>query len=427
MQPSFQIVYRSIVSCAVAVLLAATNAHAADEGWPQFRGPDGQGHTTADLPITFSDTENVVWKTPIAGKGWSSPVVECPRIWLTTALDEGRSLHAVCIDRANGKILHDVELFQIAEPQKVNEKNSYASPTPVIEANRVWVHFGTYGTACLDATTGKVLWKHQDLKLNHQEGPGSSPVILGDLLLIHCDGIDVQYFAALDKSTGKIAWKVDRSAPKNPSPDQRKAFCTPLVIEVNGRKQIISVGAECVYAYDPDGGAEIWRVAVPGFSNVPRPLFADGLLVICTGYMKPQIWAIRPDGKGDVTDTHVVWRVTNQVPANPSPVIVGQEVYMVSDAGVASCLDLHTGAENFKTRLGASYSASPLAAPGRVYFFSEKGDVFVLQTGKTFHELAHNVMPDRIMASPAVAGQSLLLRTETHLYRIERPAANAAK
>lgn len=409
------------------MMIAASSAHAADDSWPQFRGPDGQGHTTADLPITFSDTENVVWKTPIDGRGWSSPVVEGSRIWLTTAIDDGHSLHALCIDRANGKILHDIELFQIAEPKKINEKNSYASPTPVIEANRVWFHFGTYGTACLDATTGKVLWKHQELKLDHQEGPGSSPVILGDLLLINCDGIDVQYFAALDKSTGKIAWKVDRSAPKNPSPDQRKAFCTPLVIEVNGRKQIISVGAECVYAYDPEGGAEIWRVGFPGFSNVPRPLFADGLLVVCTGYMKPQIWAIRPDGKGDVTDTRVVWKVTNQVPANPSPVIVGQEIYMVSDAGVVSCLDLHTGRENFKSRLGATYSASLLAAPGRVYIFSEKGDVFILQTGKTFQQLAHNTMPDRIMASPAVAGQSLFLRTETHLYRIERPAANAAK
>jgi outer membrane protein assembly factor BamB len=411
----------------VLFVFAVASACRAQDSWPQFRGPDGQGHATADLPITFSDTENVVWKTPIAGRGWSSPVIDGPRIWLTTALDDGHSLHAVCLDRNSGKIVHDVELFQIAEPQKINEKNSYASPSPVIEGNRVWFHFGTYGTACLDATTSKVLWKHQDLKLDHQEGPGSTPVLCGDLLLIHCDGIDVQFLAALDKSTGKIVWKSERSAPKHPSPDQRKAFCTPLLIEVAGRKQIISVAAQRVYAYDPDGGAEIWHVELPGFSNVPRPLYADGLLVVCTGYMKPQLWAIRPDGKGDVTQSHVGWRVTNNVPANPSPVIVGQEIHMVSDQGIASCLDLQTGTEHYKTRLGASFSASPLAAPGRVYYFSEKGDVHVVQPGKVYQELAHNVMPDRIMASPAVAGGALFLRTETHLYRIERPAASAAK
>lgn len=416
-----------VVGWVVVFVVAAATACKAEDSWPQFRGPDGQGHTTADLPITFSDTENVVWKTPIAGRGWSSPVVDGARIWLTTAVDGGHSMHAVCIDRASGKILRDVELFQIAELKKINEKNSYASPTPVIEGKRVWFHFGTYGTACLDATTGKVVWKHQDLQLDHQEGPGSSPVIFGDLLLIHCDGIDVQYLAALDKNTGKMAWKAERSAPKNPAPDQRKAYCTPLVIDVAGRKQIISVGAERVYAYDPDGGAEIWHADFSGFSNVPRPLFANGLLVICTGYMKPQIWAIRPDGKGDITQSHVVWKAPNQVPANPSPVIVGDEVYMVNDQGVFSCLDLQTGRELYKSRLGGSYSASLLAAPGRVYAFSEKGDVFVLQAGKTFQELAHNAMPDRIMASPAVAGQALLLRTETHLYRIERPAANAGK
>jgi len=413
------------VCVGVALLCVITSSSSAEDLWPQFRGPDGQGHTTADLPLDFSDTDNVVWKTPIAGRGWSSPAVADQRIWLTTAVDNGHVLRAFCLDQATGNVLHDVLVFEIAEPQKINEKNSYASPSPVIEGNRVWVYYGTYGMACLDATTGKILWKNQDLLLDHKEGPGSSPVLCGELILVHCDGQDVQYLAAIDKSTGKLAWKAERSAPKNPSPDLRKAYSTPLVIEVDGRKQIISVAADRVYAYDPDGGAELWHVDFTGFSNVPRPLFAGGLVVISTGYMKPQLLAIRPDGKGDVTETHVAWRVVNQVPANSSPVIVGEEIYMVSDQGVVSCLDLQTGREHYKSRLGSNYSASPLAAPGRVYFFSEKGDVFVLRTGKKFEELAHNVMPDRIMASPAVAGQALLLRTESSLYRIERPAANA--
>ncbi|HEY1599118.1 MAG TPA: PQQ-binding-like beta-propeller repeat protein [Pirellulales bacterium] len=399
----------------------------AGESWPQFRGPDGQGHADAvGLPVTWSDDENVTWKTAIAGRGWSSPVVDGDRIWLTTALDDGRSLHALCIDRASGRIVHDEHVFNIDEPAKINAKNSYASPTPVIEGDRVWVHFGTYGTACLDSRSGKILWTNNELKLDHKEGPGSSPILVGNLLVVNCDGMDVQYVVALDKRTGSIVWKAERSGRKNADPDLRKAYSTPLAIDVAGRKQIVSVGADRASAYDAATGAELWYVDFEGFSNVPRPLFAGGLVILDTGYMKPQLWAIRPDGAGDVTESHIVWRVKNQVPANPSPVVVDQNLYMVSDQGVLTCLEVQTGKERFKSRLGGNFSASPISAAGNVYFFSEEGETTVTEASAELKEVARNRLPGRIMASPAVAGRAIYLRTDTHLYRIEQSAADVS-
>ncbi|MBI2823853.1 MAG: PQQ-binding-like beta-propeller repeat protein [Planctomycetia bacterium] len=411
---------------ATLLIALAPDAAFAGESWPQFRGPDGQGHADArGLPLTWSETENVVWKVPVPGRGWSSPVIDRDQIWLTTAFDDGHSLRALCCDRATGKTLFDIEVFRVAEPQKINAKNSYASPTPVIEGNRLWVHFGTYGTACIDGTTGKILWTNQELRLDHKEGPGSSPVLCGDLLVLTCDGQDVQFLAALDKRTGRKVWKTARSGAKNPDPDLCKAYSTPLVISVAGRRQIVGTGADRGYGYDAATGEELWHVDYQGFSNVPCPVFADGLVFIDTGYMKPQLWAIRPDGRGDVTDSHVQWRATAQVPANPSPIVIGEELYMVSDQGVLTCLDARTGREHYKSRLGGNYSASPIAAEGRIYFTSEAGETVVVAAGKKFRELARNQLDGRTLASAAVAGRAIFLRTEAHLYRIESAARRA--
>jgi len=412
----------------LTLLLFSFPCGAAGDDWPQFRGPDGQGHSSArGLPLTWDETQNVAWKTPIAGRGWSSPVVRGDQIWLTTALDDGKSLRAVCFATQTGKLMHDVEVFQPQQPGLVNAKNSHASPTPVIEKDRLWVHFGTLGTACLDTTNGAVLWRNDELRLDHQEGAGSSPVVCGDLLIVNCDGIDVQYIAALDKRTGLVAWKTGRTGATNPKPDYRKAYSTPLAIDVAGRRQIISVGAERAYAYDPLDGSELWWVDIPGFSNVPRPIFAHGVVYIATGYMKPQLWAIRPDGHGDVGASHVAWRAANQAPANPSPVLVDDLLFMVSDQGVATCLDARSGKELGKTRLGGNYSASPVAADGRIYFFSEEGEGIVVTADKDLKILARNRLEGRILASPAVVNRGLLVRTETHLYRIEGKSAAAVR
>jgi outer membrane protein assembly factor BamB len=402
-------------------------AQAADGEWPQFRGPGGQGHAGShELCIEWSESRNVTWKAAVPGKGWSSPVIAGNTIWLTSAIDGGKSLRATAIDRCSGRPIHDVEIANPTNPPKINDKNSYASPTPVIDDGRLYVHFGTFATACLDAASGKLLWRCDELKLDHTEGPGSSPVICGDLLIIHCDGIDVQFVVALDKLTGRVRWKTPRSGPFKDDPQQRKAFCTPLVIDVEGRPQLISPGAERVAAYDPTNGKELWHVNYDGFSNVPRPVFGNGLLFIATGYMRPQMWAIRPGGEGDLTDGAVVWRCAKQAPANPSPILLGNELYMVSDAGVASCLDAATGSEHWHKRLGGNFSASPVAAGGRIYFSSEEGATHVIEAGKQIKLLAANQLDGRLMASPAVAGDSLFLRTDTHLYRIDSRSPAAA-
>ncbi|MGD9646589.1 MAG: PQQ-binding-like beta-propeller repeat protein [Pirellulales bacterium] len=409
------------------VLLLGPALYAQD--WPQFRGPDGQGHTSADnLPLAWSSTENVAWRVAIAGRGWSSPVVGDGRIWLTTATDEGRSLRAVAVDLASGRQLRDIEVFRIAEPPTLNAKNSPASPSPVLEGNRLYVHYGTSGTACLDTNSGEVLWKNQELKLDHKEGPGSSPIIWRDLLIVNCDGTDVQYVAALDKRTGRLVWKTPRRMPISDTPDYCKAYCTPVVIRAgaDNHEELISPGASRVIAYDPATGRELWFVNYEGFSNVPRPIVGHGLVYICTGYMQPQLWAVEPGGQGDVTAGNVVWKVPKQVPANPSPVLVGDELYMISDQGIMSCLNATTGSELWRHRLPGHYSASLLAAPGRIYACNEDGVTSVLATGREFKLLSSSALDERIMATPAVVGDALIVRTAENLYRIEAGAKQTA-
>ena len=415
---------RNFPTLALIWLLALTSTLMAGDNWPQFRGPSGQGHSDArGLPLSWSETENVTWKVPIPGRGWSSPVVQGNQIWMTTALDEGHSLRAICVDRASGRLLHNVEVFAPADPPEKNAKNSYASPTPVVEEGYVYVHFGTMGTACLDTSAGSIVWKNDELKLDHKEGPGSSPIMYGDLLILNCDGMDVQYVAALDKRTGRVVWRQDRQGANAPDPDQRKAYSTPLVIRFDERDELVSTGADRVVAYDPANGHRLWWVDYDGYSNVPRPLFAHGLVYIATGFNTPELLAIRPGGRGDVTETHVVWRFNSQVPKKPSPLLVGDEIYMTSDKGVATCLDAHTGAPVWRERLGGNHSASPVFADARIYFFSEEGHTSVLRRGREFSLLATSEIDSGIMASPAVVGRALLLRSETHLYRIERQEA----
>ncbi len=393
----------------------------AGENWPQFRGPDGQGHADANgLPLTWSETQNVVWKTAIPGRGWSSPVIEDDRIWLTTAADEGRSLRALCIHATTGRIIHDIEVFRLDNPPPINAKNSYASPTPIVDVGQVFVHFGTFGTACLDAQSGKILWKNRELRLDHKEGPGGSPALCGELLIMICDGIDVQYVAALDRRSGSLRWKTDRSGPVNEDFDQRKAYSTPLLIDVNGQPQAVCVGADRVIAYDPATGAERWWAFFDGYSTVPRPVHGHGLVYFSTGYNSPELWAIRADSVGNVTESGVVWRYMKQMPTNPSPILVGSEIYVVSDRGVATCLDALTGRDIWVARLGGNYSASPIHAAGRIYFFSEDGETHVVRSGTQYELLATNQLDGQFMASPAVVGQALILRTDTHLYRIEQ-------
>jgi outer membrane protein assembly factor BamB len=417
----FAAAFGLLASMLIALMLThSTTVAEAGDVWPQFRGPGGQGHAdAAKLPINWSEDEHVTWKTEIPGKGWSSPVIWGDQIWMTTASDEGRLLRAVCVDRRSGQIVHNVEVFAHDEPLQINPKNSHASPTPVVEAGRLYVDYGTQRTACLDTATAEVLWTNEQMLLDHKEGPGSSPIVYGNLLLINCDGTDVQYVIALDKRSGESVWQTWRSQPMAENPDFCKAYSTPLVIHSGGRDQLISVGAHWVYSYDPTTGKENWMAGFNGFSIVPRPVFDDQRIFICTGFMKPQLLAIRPDGEGDVTETHVQWNANRQVPNNPSPIIVDGLIFMASDRGVATCLDATTGQEHWVERLEGNFSASPIHADGRLYFPNEQGQTFVVAAESEFELLATNELDAGHMASFAVTGDTLFVRTRTHLYRIE--------
>jgi outer membrane protein assembly factor BamB len=405
----------------LASLLVTFSALCSDE-WPQFRGPDGEGHSDAkDLPLTWSEKENVKWKVEIPGEGWSSPVIGGGQIWMTTALNAGKSLHAVCCDLATGKIVHDVEVFAVEAPEPKHKLNSYASPTPLIENGRVYVCFGTYGSACLDAKTGSKIWENHDLKIDHENAPGSSPMLWKDLYFLSCDGRDFQYQAALDKNTGKLAWKTERSQKIDKGRDMKKAYGTGQVITVDGKDVLITPAAEHVYAYDPQTGKELWYVTYPGFSNVPRPIFGLGMVYVCTGFGRPELWAIKPGGSGDVTASAVVWKVKIQAPAQPSPLLVGERIYMINDdSGIATCLEAKTGKEVWKQKIGGPFSASPLLADGRIYFCDRLGKTFVVEPGDAYKELAANTLEDGFMASPAVVGKALILRGKKFLYRIEK-------
>ncbi|MBL9190637.1 MAG: PQQ-binding-like beta-propeller repeat protein [Opitutaceae bacterium] len=391
--------------------------------WPEFRGPTGQGHASAKaLPTEWSATKNVAWKVPVPGAGWSSPAIAGGRIFLTTGVENGSggvSLRALAFDLASGRALWDTEIIPASEAsvKPIHTKNSPASPTPIIEGDRVYVHFGHHGTACLDRD-GKILWRQTSLRYDPVHGNGGSPALVGDLLVFSADGAKEPAIVALRKGTGEIAWKVAREADVR----QKFSFSTPLVIEVGGRTQIITPGSGAVSALDPRDGREIWRVRYGGgYSVVPRPVFAHELLFVGTGYNRADLLAIRADGEGDVTDTHIVWRTTKGAPLTPSVLAVGDELYAVADSGVVTCFDAKTGTVHWQERIAGNYSASPIHAEGKLYFLSEDGIGTVLMAGRTFETIAVNKIEERTLASYAVADGALFLRSAAHLYRIGRP------
>jgi outer membrane protein assembly factor BamB len=418
---------------AAAVVGVAAGAWAA---WPEFRGPTGDGHVPAAsgaLPTEWSETNRVAWKTPIPHKGWSTPVVLEGRVWLTTATPDGRDFFAVCLDAATGAARFNGRIFHTDTPEPLgNEMNGYASPSPAIEPGRVYVHFGSYGTACLDAETGRIVWQRTDLPCRHYRGPGSSPAMFRDLLILTMDGVDLQYVVALDRKTGKTVWKTDRSAVWNDlgpdglplkEGDLRKAYSTPLVGEVNGRPQVFTVGAKAAYGYDAENGKELWKIVYPQYSAAARPVFSHGLVFVSSGAGKSELWAIRPEGRGDVTTSHIAWKATKSIPRIPSPIVVGDLLYLTGEDGGLQCLEAATGTEVWKERIGGNYAASPICANGLLYFCSQQGKTAVVKAGRAFVAVATNKLDDGFMASPAVDGRALILRTKTHVYRIGDSAA----
>lgn len=413
---------RHLLTIAFSALTLVT-IQAAD-AWPQMRGPTAHGVADAKgLPLTWSETEHVAWKTAIAGEGWSSPVVGDGAVYVTSALDDGRSLHVYRIDLASGKIVWDVTVFTNEVVPVKHVRNSHASPTPVLAGDRLYVHFGTMGTACLTVKDGKTVWANRELKVNHAVGAGGSPVLYRDKLLLTCDGVDAQYGVALDAATGKVAWKKDRSAVERLAKvngESRKCFSTPLVVNNGGVDQAIVNGAERLYAHAPLTGEELWYVDFTGYSNATMAVSDGKMLVFNTAFNTSSVWGLRLEGaKGDVTASHVAWKVKFPALSQSSPILLDGRVYVVNDSGILLCLDLATGKEIYKERLGTDFAASPVLADGRMYFFDARGKGTVVEPGATFKVLATNTLADGCMASPAVVGKALIVRTKTNLYRIE--------
>ncbi len=425
------------------ILLRSTCAAPADE-WPQFRGPDGQGRSGArSAPLHWSETENVAWRTPIPGRGWSSPVVGDEEVWVTTAVetpateDEARrraaaigssqplaaarrvSLRAIGLERASGKVRRDIEVIAVDDPEPIHVLNSYASPTPVLEDGRVYCHFGASGTACVDARGGGVLWVSRELRCQSENGAGGSPVPWRHLLIVQMDGLDAQFVAALEKQGGRLAWKTARSGALREQALQRQGYSTPLVTEVGGRPQVLSLGADWLYAYDPATGAEIWKLSCgPAWCSTPSPVVGDGSIYLGISFPRAEVVAVR---LGGAAGPEIAWRATRQAPQVPSPILAGGALYTVSDrGGILTCLDVQSGQPRWSERLGGNHAASPVLAASRLYVASREGEVVVLEPGGAAKVLARNRLEGAIMASPAADGSgALYLRTEKAVYRIK--------
>jgi outer membrane protein assembly factor BamB len=409
-------------------LVTALTTVSAD--WPQFRGPGGNGVSASrGLPVTWAEGQHIAWKTAVHGRAWSSPIVIGKQVWMSTATPDGHDLYAVALDRDTGRVVHDLHLFKVEKPQFVHDFNTHASPTPVAEPGRVYVTFGAPGTAAIDTASGKVLWTRRDFECNHFRGAGSSPVLFGNLLLMHFDGSDHQFVVALDKRTGKTVWRTERSidfqdlgpdGKPQAEGDLRKAFSTPHIITVDGKPVMLSIGSKAMYGYEPATGKELWRIEDrSAHSGSTRPVVYGALVIYPTGFPKGQLLAVRPNGRGNVTDSHVVWRVTRGVPNKPSVLLVDDLLFMINDTGILTCLEPGTGEVVWTARVKGEYSASPVSAEGRVYVFSEDGLGTVFEAGRVFKPIAENRLDEGFLASPAIDGKALFLRTRTHVYRVE--------
>jgi outer membrane protein assembly factor BamB len=414
----------------------------AEERWPEWRGVSGQGVSSAKgLPAEWSETKGIKWKAALPGRGWSTPVVEGDQIWVTTAIEntasaeqaqkrlkentgdqpvtvlESVSLRAICVSLESGEVLQDVELLNVKEPQWVHQLNSYASPSPIVKEGRLYAHFGSFGSACLDTRSGSVLWRNEELHVQHENGPGSTPVLWKDRLIVHFDGSDVQFIAALSTETGKVLWKSERSGEMDPRPQQRKAYGTPLLVETPSGPVVVSGAADWVYGYAPDSGKELWKVPYGelGFSMSVRPVADAERIYISTSFGKSQVIALKYAGR---TTPEVLWRNNKNAPKMCSPVLAGGLLYYVDDGGILSCVDALTGEAVYRERLSGKFSASLLLADGRLWVCSREGVTFVVAPGREFKLLAQNSLEGQIMASPIALDGALLIRTDKALYRL---------
>ncbi len=410
------------------IIVSSTLFAQTQENWTHLRGSNLDGHSTSkNAPIEWNDSTNVLWKTGIRGVAWSSPVVFGDQIWTSSATRNGEEMFAVCTDFNSGKILKEVMLFKPDSVQHIHPTNSYATSTPCIEDGFVYVHFGTYGTACINIRNFEIVWTRTDLNCEHMQGAASSPIIYKNLIILHIEGTDVQYVIALDKNTGKTVWKTERPQEfyKDIEPVSRKAYCTPIVVNVNGKDQLISNGSQVCVAYEPETGKPIWQVFYGDDSTVSMPLSWGGLVYVNSGWMLPEngkfyarLLAVDPTGKGDVTKTRIPWECATDVPQISTPVIVDSLIYMVHERGELTCLKARNGEVIWKTDLKDQFNASALYASGNIYLFSVKGKTYIIKPGLTFQLIAENQLKGMVKATPAIVRDNIIFRTDKFLYRI---------
>ncbi len=384
--------------------------------WPQFRGPNADGHVVGKpTPTQWSDTKNVTWKTNIPGLGWSSPVIGGGKLFLTTAVPqgEGLSLRTMALDAMTGQVVWDREIKRIPKAPSIHTKNSHASPTPILHNGSVFVHFGALGTARLSANDGTITWLCNELDYPPLHGCGGSPYLHDGKLIIVCDGSKNPFVAAVDTETGKVAWKKQRSVEARIS----HSFVTPTVAMVEGKAQVMAPGPDHFAAYDLASGKEIWRVKAPGWSVVPQPTVAHGLVIYNHDYDNPELIAIKLGGTGDVTDSHIAWRLKRGAPSTPTPLLIGEELYFVSDKGMASCINAKTGESHWMERLEGSFSASPVYVNGNILFLNENGGAAWVKPAKQFRVLGKNLVTGRTLATPAFAEGAMYLRTDETLFK----------
>jgi outer membrane protein assembly factor BamB len=407
--------------CLFCFFLSKGSSNAQEtKSWTDYRGPHLNGHSAAiNIPTNWSDSTNITWKTPIPGQGWSSPVILDNKIWLTTALDNGKELRLIAVEEASGELLHNVLVFEKDSLQEQHPLNSFASPTPAIEKQRVYAHFGAYGTACVDTESGEILWRRSDLQCEHEVGPGSSPLLYEDLLILTYDGTDVRFLAALNKFNGETVWIKHREVDlTDEKPTTSKAFTTPIVTEIDGINQLISVGPHAAMGYHPATGERIWHARFKGFSASARPIVEDNWLYFNSGFGPSSVVAMRLGGIGDLTDS-IQWINKKSTQARSSALLINGLLYMVNTGGQAKCLVAETGEELWTARVGKHTSASPVYVEGNIHTTDEEGLTTIFKPGKMFVRVSENQLPDGMMASPAVVDNALFMRTKTHLYKIQ--------
>lgn len=413
-----------ITAIIIAQLLSSCKSDM--QNWTHFRGSNMDGHAAVEkAPLHWSDTENVVWKVPVKGLGWSSPVVYGNQVWITSAEKDGHEFYTLCFDLKTGKLLDEKTIFTAADPQRIHGTNSYATPTPCIEAGKVYVNFGTFGTACINTDNFEVVWKREDMPCKHMQGPASSIILHKNMLIVHLEGTENPYVTALNKETGETLWKSVRPAEIYDTIEavSRKSYQTPILIEAAGKEMLISNAAQMCFAHDVNTGEVIWTIFYGDDSTVSQPLYYDGLVYVNSGWLfednKPfwtRQYAVDPSGTGDVTQTHVKWTYEEDVPQTASPVIVDGLMYMVHDRGMVTCLNAKTGEVIWKEKLKGNFNSSPIYAANSIYFINTKGECTIIKPGNTFQKVAENDIEGTVKAVPAFVGDKMILRSDKFLY-----------